>query len=67
VRRVEPGDSVIVEMLSVQDGIIHFIDEIRFPVRPMVGVVGVATESEEITNAMPGKQGGNLDDHLHGI
>ena len=54
-------------MLPVHDGIVHFNDEIRFPVRPMAGVVGVATGGEEITNAMPGQHGGNLDDHLHGI
>ena len=54
-------------MLPVRDGIVHLNDEIRFPVRPMVGVVGVATGEEEIVNAKPGKHGGNLDDHLHGI
>jgi acetamidase/formamidase len=37
----------------VRDDVVHFNDEIRFPVRSMVGVVGVATEGEEITNAMP--------------
>src|SRR5215211_5543144 len=86
VRGVEPGDSLIVEImdirpgpqgvatiipgygqlidivespvtkvLPVRDGIVHFNDEIQFPVRPMVGVVGVvgvATGSEDITNAM---------------
>jgi hypothetical protein len=30
-------------------------------------VVGVATGGEDITNAMPGQHGGNLDDHLHGV
>jgi amidase len=54
-------------VLPVQDGIVHINDEIQFPVRSMVGVVGVATGGEEIVNAMPGKHGGNLDDHLHGI
>ena len=60
-------ESPVTKMLPVRDGIVHFNDEIRFPVRPMVGVVGVATDGEEITNAMPGRHGGNLDDHLHGI
>src|SRR5918992_1142562 len=35
--------------------------------RPMVGVVGVATGGAQVVNAMPGKHGGNLDDHLHGV
>ena len=32
----------------------------------MVGVVGVATDGEEITNGWAGRHGGNLDNHLHG-
>ena len=60
-------ESPVTKVLPVQDGIVHFNEEIRFPVRPMVGVVGVATGGEDITNAMPGQHGGNLDDHLHGI
>src|SRR5687768_6067847 len=40
-------------------------DRISFPLRPMVGVVGVATDGEEIANGWAGRHGGNLDDHLH--
>lgn len=57
----------ITKILPVRDGIVHFNDRISFPIRPMVGVVGVGTDGEEISNAMPGRHGGNLDDHLHGI
>lgn len=60
-------ESPVTKVLPVRDGVVHFNDEIRFPARPMVGVVGVATGGEEITNAMPGQHGGNLDDHLHGV
>ncbi len=60
-------EAPVTKVLSVRDGVIHFNDEIRFPARPKVGVVGVATGGEEITNAMPGQHGGNLDDHLHGV
>lgn len=60
-------DSPVTKVFPVRDGIIHFNDEIRFPVRPMVGVVGVATDGEDLTNALPGRHGGNLDDHMHGI
>lgn len=97
VRGAEPGDSLVVEFLSidpVERGVATIIpgfgqlidrvespktqvfriesdevvmsDRIRFPARPMVGVIGVATEAEELTNAFAGKHGGNLDDHLHG-
>jgi amidase len=39
---------------------------IRFPTQPMVGVIGVAPESEEIPTRFAGRHGGNLDDHWHG-
>ena len=32
----------------------------------MVGVVGVATDGEELANGLAGRHGGNLDNHLHG-
>lgn len=60
-------ESPVTKILPVRDGMVHFSDEISFPVRPMVGVVGVATDGEDVTNAMPGRHGGNLDDHLHGV
>jgi amidase len=97
VKGAEPGDSLVVEFLSiepvehgvatiipgfgqlidkvespqthvfrVEGGEVVMNDRIRFPARPMVGVVGVATDGEELTNAYAGRHGGNLDDHLHG-
>jgi amidase len=97
VRGAEPGDSLVVEFLSiepVEQGVATIIpgfgqlidkvespkthvfrvdgdeivmtERIRFPARPMVGVIGVATDGEELSNAYAGKHGGNLDDHLHG-
>lgn len=57
----------LTRIMPVVDGIIQFNERIRFPIRPMVGVVGVATDGEEVPNALPGRHGGNLDDHLHGI
>ena len=41
-------------------------ERVRFPARPMVGVVGVATDGETLSNGLAGRHGGNLDDHLHG-
>jgi amidase len=32
----------------------------------MVGVVGVATDRETLSNGLAGRHGGTLDDHLHG-
>ena len=41
-------------------------DKVRFPARPMVGVVGVATDGQILSNGLAWRHGGNLDDHLHG-
>src|SRR5215212_11177751 len=60
-------EAPVTKVLHVRDGVVHFNDEISFPLRPMVGVVEVATDGENLTNALPGRHGGNLDDHLHGI
>src|SRR5688572_19312030 len=57
--------SPVTKIFDVQDGWIQMDERIRFPARPMVGVVGVATEGETLTNALPGEHGGNLDNHLH--
>jgi amidase len=51
---------------EVVNGEIRMNDRVRFPARPMVGVVGVATGGETLTNGLAGTHGGNLDDHLHG-
>lgn len=51
---------------DVIDGEIRMNDRVSFPARPMVGVVGVATGGETLSNGLAGCHGGNLDDHLHG-
>ncbi len=51
---------------EVVDGEVRMNDRVRFPARPMVGVVGVATDGEMLSNGLAGRHGGNLDDHLHG-
>jgi amidase len=58
--------SPVTKIFKVQDGWIEMDERIRFRAQPMVGVVGVATESDTLTNALPGQHGGNLDNHLHG-
>jgi amidase len=62
----EQVQAPLTKVFKVRDGWIEMDERIRFPARPMVGVVGVATESETLTNALPGQHGGNLDNHLHG-
>jgi amidase len=56
----------VTRIFRVEDGTIHMGDRVSFPSRPMVGVIGVATESEEAINFLAGPHGGNLDNALHG-
>lgn len=48
------------KMLEVKDGMVTFND-IKFPVNPMIGVIGVAPAEGEISCGFPGDHGGNLD------
>jgi amidase len=59
-------ESPVTRLFRVKDGWIEMNERVRFPARPMVGVVGVATDGETLTNGLAGRHGGNLDDHLHG-
>jgi amidase len=53
-------------LFEVKDGVIRMNDRVSFPAKPMVGVVGVATDGDSISNGLAGRHGGNLDDHWHG-
>ncbi|MSO57505.1 MAG: hypothetical protein EXQ77_00505 [Thermoleophilia bacterium] len=56
----------VTQVFDVRDGVIRMNDRVSFPARPMVGVVGVATDDGYVGNAFAGRHGGNLDNHLHG-
>src|ERR1700730_14554191 len=63
---IEQVQAPLTRLFEVKDGIIRQNERISFPARPMVGVVGVATDGETLSNGLAGRHGGNLDDHLHG-
>jgi amidase len=63
---IEQVQSPLTRLFEVKDGMIRQNERIAFPARPMVGVVGVATDGEDVSNGLAGRHGGNLDDHLHG-
>jgi amidase len=63
---IEHVEAPVTRLFRVEDGWIEMNERVRFPARPMVGVVGVATDGETLTNGLAGRHGGNLDDHLHG-
>ena len=58
--------SPVTKVFRVEGDTVHMNDRVSFPLQPMVGVVGVATDGETVRNGWAGRHGGNLDDHLHG-
>ena len=46
--------------VPIEDGYIVFND-VKLPINPMVGVIGVAPKTEEIACGFPGAHGGNMD------
>jgi amidase len=48
-------------ILNIEGEHVVFKDKIRIPVKPMIGVIGVAPESGSVPNGTPGAHGGNLD------
>jgi len=51
------------KIIPVRDGICHFTDRIRFPIRPMVGVIGTAPAGAGVPTMYPGPHGGNMDNN----
>jgi amidase len=64
-----PGRGILGHMISeyrtrlfdIVDGMVLFNDRIRFPVRPMIGVIGTAPAGEGVPTLHPGPHGGNMD------
>jgi amidase len=63
---IDWAQAPVTRLFEVRDGEVRMGDSIRFPAKPMVGVVGVATAGETVSNGLAGVHGGNLDDHFHG-
>src|SRR5436309_4169229 len=59
-------ESPVTFVFEVEGDTVRMNERVSFQARPMVGVVGVATDGEEIANGWAGRHGGNLDNHLHG-
>ncbi len=49
--------------MAIKDGLIHFSDKIKIPIRPMIGTIGVAPADKEIYSAYAGTHGGNMDNN----
>lgn len=51
-------------LLPIADGHAWLTDDIAVPLRPMVGILGVATSGETAPTSVPGEYGGNLDTRI---
>lgn len=47
--------------IKVHEGFVQFTEDIRFPIRPMVGTIGVAPQGDGVSSFHPGPYGGNMD------
>lgn len=49
------------KILPIQHGNIYFNEHLTIPIKPMIGVIGVAPKEDKLHCAIPGVHGGNLD------
>ncbi len=47
--------------INIENGSVKFDNDIRIPIKPMIGVIGTAPESDVIPTQTPGEHGGNMD------
>lgn len=53
-----------VKIVHIEENELKFNDEIKIPIRPMIGVIGVAPKEGMIGCATPGEHGGNMDNTM---
>jgi len=51
----------VIKRLPVKDGMLQFSEDIQIPLKPMIGVIGVAAEEGAIPTGEPGSHGSNMD------
>lgn len=61
---VMPIDSIAQKIIQVDHNVAHFSDEIKIPLNPMIGVIGVAPANDPIPTGTPDSHGGNMDTKL---
>lgn len=54
-------DKEFTKIVPIKEGLAIFNEKIQIPVRPMIGVLGVAPAEEEILTGTPGDHGANMD------
>lgn len=51
------------KIINIADGVADF-NGVKFPVDPMIGVIGTAPAGEDVIDGYPGNHGGNMDSKL---
>ena len=54
-------DHCYLKKVDVENGFVKFNEKIKFPIKPMIGTIGVAPAGEDIPCLYPGLHGGNMD------
>jgi amidase len=55
------ADRFATRVAPIRDGRVIFSDRVRFPIRPMIGVIGTAPAGDGAATLLPGPHGGNMD------
>lgn len=53
----------IARNMQIKNGFIHFSPDIKVPVRPMIGTIGVVPKNNAVSSAYAGVHGGNMDNN----
>lgn len=53
-----------IKIVAVKDGYALYTDDIKIPLNPMIGVIGVAPAGEAVNAGTPGEHGGNMDNTM---
>ena len=51
----------VTKIIKIEDDKAVFSDNVKVPIKPMIGVIGTAPEKGEIAAGIPGDHGGNMD------
>jgi amidase len=62
----EEFPEIVHRIVPIEGGVARIADGVAVPLRPMIGVIGVAPAGPPVPTASPGAHGGNLDTSLIG-
>lgn len=63
---IDQVKSPTTRIFEVEGGVVRMNDTVSFPVRPMLGVIGVSPQAGDVSTFYADRHGGNMDDHVHG-